>query len=104
MSHSGGERPRYAADNQTGCNGVTDRPDRLQVFFDLDGTLTDPKQGIVACIRHALAALEIEIDESIDLCAYIGPPLRSALRELCPRASQVEPAVDLYRERFARIA
>lgn len=27
------------------------------IFFDLDGTLTDPKPGITACIRHALQQL-----------------------------------------------
>jgi phosphoglycolate phosphatase-like HAD superfamily hydrolase len=27
------------------------------IFFDLDGTLTDPKPGITACIRYALQHL-----------------------------------------------
>ncbi len=26
------------------------------VFLDLDGTLTDPREGIVRCIQHALSA------------------------------------------------
>jgi len=29
------------------------------VFFDLDGTLTDPRDGIARCIAHALTTLEI---------------------------------------------
>ncbi len=28
------------------------------VFFDLDGTLTDPKEGITRCIQYALEKLE----------------------------------------------
>ena len=29
----------------------------MNVLLDLDGTLTDPEEGIVGCIRHALVAL-----------------------------------------------
>ena len=30
----------------------------MYVFFDLDGTLTDPKEAITACIKYALSKLE----------------------------------------------
>ena len=30
----------------------------MHVFFDLDGTLTDPKAEITACIKYALSKLE----------------------------------------------
>jgi hypothetical protein len=29
----------------------------MNIFLDLDGALTDPRQGIVACIKYALVAL-----------------------------------------------
>ena len=31
----------------------------MHVLFDLDGTLTNPQQGFVNCIRYALAKFEI---------------------------------------------
>ena len=34
----------------------------MHILFDLDGTLTDPKEGITTCIRFALSKLDIEID------------------------------------------
>ncbi len=73
----------------------------MYVFFDLDGTLTDPKEGIVACIEYALSSLNIEIDDNVRLEAFIGPPLRETFRQLCGDDRLVETAVSLYRERFS---
>jgi phosphoglycolate phosphatase len=73
----------------------------MYVFFDLDGTLTDPKEGIVACIRFALSSLNIEIDEDVKLETFIGPPLRDTFRQLCENEILAEKAVNLYRERFS---
>jgi len=73
----------------------------MHILFDLDGTLTDPKIGVIACIRFALSKLDIEIDKDIDLESFIGPPLRDTFRELCGNDEIVENAVSIYRERFS---
>ena len=73
----------------------------MHVIFDLDGTLTDSKPGIVACIQHALAQLEYELDPAIDLDRYIGPPLREVFTQLCGGAVDTEQAVAHYRARYA---
>ncbi len=72
----------------------------MNLLFDLDGTLTDPREGILASLRHALAALSIDdVDEGrLENC--IGPPLRDALADLCPDPAQIEIAVQHYRARF----
>jgi phosphoglycolate phosphatase len=75
----------------------------MHVLFDLDGTLTDPREGIVGCIRFALLKLNIEIDKAINLESYIGPPLRDAFKELCGNDQVTEMAVSLYRERFSTL-
>ena len=75
----------------------------MHLLFDLDGTLTDPKQGIVACIRYALRSMDIEIAPDIKLESFIGPPLRDSFRSLCGEDGDVEAAVAFYRERFATI-
>lgn len=54
----------------------------MNVLLDLDGTLTDPEEGIVGCIRHALVALGRTVPRGIDLAHYIGPPLADTFREL----------------------
>ena len=75
----------------------------MHLLFDLDGTLTDPKLGIVSCIQYALGRLDIEIAADIQLESYIGPPLRDTFRRLCGDDGDIEAAVGLYRERFASI-
>jgi phosphoglycolate phosphatase len=75
----------------------------VNVLFDLDGTLTDPREGIVACLKHALRGLGRPIPPDADLLRYIGPPLRETFASLLSSASPeaIDEAVALYRERFS---
>ena len=73
----------------------------MHVFFDLDGTLTDPKQGIFACIRYALSRLEIVLESEVKFESYIGPPLKDTFKALCGNEAAAEEALVLYRERFS---
>jgi len=73
------------------------------LFFDLDGTLTDPKDGIVRCIGHALAALGETVPADDDLLWCIGPPLQTSFAQMLGGQERVEQAVQLYRERFSTI-
>ena len=50
------------------------------LFFDLDGTLTDPAEGIINSFIHALKFYGIEIPSYEKLCTYIGPPLPATFR------------------------
>jgi phosphoglycolate phosphatase len=71
------------------------------VLLDLDGTLTDPRDGIVRCIQYALEQLGADVPDAAGLEQYIGPPIRDTFRDLLPgRETAVERAVALYRERF----
>lgn len=75
------------------------------VLFDLDGTLTDPREGITRCIQYALEQLNRPVPAQSALEAYIGPPLRSTFASLLAStdAALVETAVGFYRERFAAV-
>jgi phosphoglycolate phosphatase len=74
-------------------------------LFDLDGTLTDPREGITRSIAHALTGMGIEPPAPDDLLFAIGPPLRPSLARLIGTESReaVERALALYRERFAEV-
>lgn len=50
------------------------------IFFDLDGTLTDPEEGITSSVAYALAAFGIESNRR-ELRKFIGPPLLEAFME-----------------------
>ena len=52
------------------------------LLFDLDGTLSNPKTGIVQATNYALSAYGYAPvpDEAVD--AFIGPPLDFAFRQM----------------------
>jgi phosphoglycolate phosphatase len=74
----------------------------LTVLFDLDGTLTDSRAGITACIRHALENLGRACPDDDALATYIGPPLRGTLSTLLDTrdAALIEEALAHYRTRY----
>lgn len=71
------------------------------ILFDLDGTLTDPREGITRSIQYALAKLGIDEPDLSKLEHFIGPPLLQAFMQFYgfdeARAWQ---AVNHYRDRF----
>jgi len=70
-------------------------------LFDLDGTLTDSKQGIVNSVKYALDALGIEIPTEAVLEKFIGPPLRNSFKEFCGMNDDgADVAVAKYREYY----
>jgi phosphoglycolate phosphatase len=77
----------------------------LHVFFDLDGTLTDPREGITRCLRYALQKLGYSSPEDAELERYIGPPLQQNFATLLQShdAELIARAVSCYRERFASV-
>ena len=72
------------------------------IFFDLDGTLTDPLVGIATSVQHALNGLGGRERTHQELAAYIGPPLRGTFSLLLETEDPfvVEQAMGLYRERY----
>ena len=75
------------------------------IFFDLDGTLTDPNEGITNCLQYALKQLGQPIHTKSELARFIGPALRNTFRTLLSTDNKnlIEKAVDLYRERYTEI-
>ena len=49
--------------------------DKKYILFDLDGTLTDPKEGITKSVAYALDKYGITVDDLGTLLPFIGPPL-----------------------------
>ena len=74
----------------------------MNVFFDLDGTLTDPGLGITRCLQHALGVLGRDVPPAGALRGFVGPPLHESFAELLQTRDRttLDRAVGLYRERF----
>ena len=73
------------------------------IYFDLDGTLTDPKPGITRSIQYALERLGQPVPSEDDLAWCIGPPLLASLKKLVGSDDLAGKALLLYRERFSEI-
>src|SRR5436305_511054 len=86
------------------CRTLSGRSIVLQhILFDLDGTLTDPAEGIIRSIQYACRRLEIPVPAYEELLSAIGPPIQSTFGALLGTEDRqaVQTAVDLYRERYS---
>lgn len=75
------------------------------ILFDLDGTLTDPQEGITRCIQFALAELGAPQPEPESLIWCIGPPLRHSFSVLLNTndGATLDQALKHYRKRFSTV-
>jgi len=75
---------------------------KQHIFFDLDGTLTDPAEGITKGVRYALTHLGISAPPLEALRRFIGPPLKDAMQEAYGLSdAEGSEALRLYREYFS---
>ena len=71
------------------------------IFFDLDGTLTDPGLGITNSAAYALKKWNIEVKSRESLYRFIGPPLVDSFQQYYGFTPEdALKAVDDYREYF----
>ena len=71
------------------------------LLFDLDGTLTDPREGITRSVQYALAKLGIDEPDLRALEHFIGPPLLQCFMNTYQLDEATAwQAVNFYRERF----
>jgi phosphoglycolate phosphatase len=74
---------------------------RSALLVDLDGTLTDPAEGIIGCFRLALEALGRIPPPAAELTWIIGPPLRGCFAEALDGEGDPEEALKIYRDRYS---
>lgn len=71
------------------------------LMFDLDGTLTDPREGITRSVQYALRHMGIKETDLTKLEPFIGPPLLESFTEYYDFSmEQAREAVEYYREYF----
>jgi len=75
------------------------------LLWDLDGTLTDSKEGITRSVQYALERLDYPLPEVDDLDWIIGPPLKESFKTLLQTTDEafLDRAILIYRERYEEI-
>lgn len=72
------------------------------ILFDLDGTLTDPGEGITNSVAYSLQKFGIEVEDKTELYKFIGPPLVDSFKEFYGFSDdKAWQGVEYYREYFA---
>ena len=72
----------------------------MDILVDLDGTLVDPKPGLIGSVQHALRKLGQPVPPVDELLWLIGPPFRVSLPNLLGSPDRVEEAIGYYRESY----
>ena len=73
------------------------------IFFDLDGTLTDSGEGIINCAILALEHFGLPVPSREAMRVFVGPPLdQSMIRHGVP-ADKVQEAIDVFRGRYRTV-
>ena len=72
------------------------------ILFDLDGTITDSKPGIVKGVQYALRCFGIDEPDLDKLTSFVGPPLyKSFMNYLECTEEEAKEVVECYREYYA---
>lgn len=72
------------------------------ILFDLDGTLTNPYEGITKSVQYALSSFGID-EKQENLKRFIGPPLTYAFKDYYGFDDEsTAQAIKKYRERFSQ--
>jgi phosphoglycolate phosphatase len=72
----------------------------MDLLFDLDGTLVDPRPGLIGSVQYALRKLGYAVPHPDELLWLIGPPFRVSFPKLLGSADRVEEAISYYRESY----
>lgn len=71
------------------------------ILFDLDGTITDSKEGIINSVKYSLEKLNVKIEDENVLLKFIGPPLKDSYAKYFNLDNQTaELAIEKYREYY----
>lgn len=72
----------------------------MDVLLDLDGTLIDPKPGLIGSIQYALRQLGQPVPPAEDLLWMIGPPFRVSFPKLLGTCDRMQEAIAHYRRNY----
>ena len=71
------------------------------ILFDLDGTLTDSKEGIFRSLCYAFDKLGDPAPDEATLTKFIGPPLQDSFAEYCGYGEEkIRKGLAFFRERY----
>lgn len=72
------------------------------ILFDLDGTLSNPLEGIQNSVEYAMEKMNVTVTD-LDVATFIGPPMKETLEKYFHlNPSEIEHAIFYYRQYFRK--
>ncbi len=72
------------------------------IIFDLDGTISDSKPGIINALKYSLKQMNINLADDYDLSTFIGPPIRDCFKEhFFKEEADIAAAIHHFRNYYA---
>ena len=77
----------------------------INILFDLDGTISDSREGVIGCFQHTLKELTGLYIEEFAIMKLIGIPIRTIFSELLQTDDEqlITRAISVYRDKYAEI-
>lgn len=73
------------------------------VIFDLDGTLLDTKEGILASVRYTIDRFGFPMVPEEKLLSFIGPPIQDSFAQAFDlKGSILQEIATVFRDRYAK--
>lgn len=82
----------------SGAEAASSRAAAQLVIFDLDGTLTDSAEGIVASFLHALEQVGVTVPDGDLVARIVGPPMDDTFRTMLGEGA--EQAIAAFRAEY----
>lgn len=82
-----------------GAEAASSRAAAQLVIFDLDGTLTDSAEGIVASFLHALDHVGVDVPDGDLVARIVGPPMDDTFNSML--GEDAERAIAAFRAEYA---
>ena len=75
------------------------------ILFDLDGTISDSREGVIGCFQHTLKEMTGSYIEEAAIMKLIGTPIRTIFSELLQTDDEqlITRAISVYRDKYAEI-
>lgn len=73
------------------------------IFFDLDGTVTDSGEGIINCAALALRHYGLAVPSREEMRVFVGPPLHETFEKFGVPAEECHNAIAVFRSRYTTV-
>jgi phosphoglycolate phosphatase len=75
------------------------------VIFDVDGTILNPREGVVEAVKHTIEALRLNMLPTNQLNTFVGPPIQTSfIKKYNLSETEAQNAAYIFRDYYKNIS